>query len=98
VHTEVETRPDIAPDLGARSGLLDPWSVVLHNDDHNDMVHVVQSLLKSVPTLSQQAAIEVMMEAHNQGKAVVVRVPLEAAELYRDRLQSFGLTATLEKG
>jgi ATP-dependent Clp protease adaptor protein ClpS len=38
-----------------------------------------------------------MLEAHNSGKAVVTTCPLELAELYRDRLGSFGLTATIEK-
>ena len=37
------------------------------------------------------------MEAHNHGRAVVIVCPLELAELYRDRLQSKGLTATIEK-
>jgi ATP-dependent Clp protease adaptor protein ClpS len=57
---------------------------------------VVQALVKSVPSLSQDRATEIMMEAHTNGKAVVVACPLELAELYRDRLQSFGLTATIE--
>jgi ATP-dependent Clp protease adaptor protein ClpS len=39
-----------------------------------------------------------MMEAHQKGKAVVITCPLELAELYRERLQTFGLTATIEKG
>jgi ATP-dependent Clp protease adaptor protein ClpS len=75
---------------------LDPHKVILHNDDHNTMDHVVQALVKSVPSLSQDRATEIMMEAHTNGKAVVVACPLELAELYRDRLQSFGLTATIE--
>ena len=76
---------------------LRPWSVVLHNDDHNDMLYVVQCLLKTIPKLSRNRAIEIMVEAHTHGKAVVTSAPLELAELYRDRLESFGLTATIEK-
>jgi ATP-dependent Clp protease adapter protein ClpS len=38
-----------------------------------------------------------MLEAHNRGKALVTTCPLELAELYRDRLESCGLTATIEK-
>ena len=77
--------------------LVPRYAVVLHNDDVNEMGHVVNSLLKSVPALSRQRAEEIMMEAHNTGRAVVIVCPLEPAELYRDRLQGFKLTATLEK-
>ncbi|MSQ14035.1 MAG: ATP-dependent Clp protease adaptor ClpS [Dehalococcoidia bacterium] len=73
------------------------YAVLLHNDDVNEMYHVVRSLLKSVPALSSERAEEIMREAHNAGSAVVIVCPLEQAELYRDRLQSCGLTATLEK-
>jgi ATP-dependent Clp protease adapter protein ClpS len=37
-----------------------------------------------------------MLEAHNSGRAVVIVCPLEPAELYRDRLESCSLTATIE--
>jgi ATP-dependent Clp protease adaptor protein ClpS len=89
--TEIEQRPE------RKESLLRPWSVVLHNDDHNDMVYVVRCLMKTVPNLGPRRATQIMFEAHNHGKAVVITCPLELAELYRDRLQSFGLTATIEK-
>ena len=76
--------------------LLPRYAVVLHNDDHNSMDYVVRSLLKAVPQLTTGRAADVMLEAHNHGRAVVIVCPLETAELYRDRLQTFGLTATLE--
>jgi ATP-dependent Clp protease adaptor protein ClpS len=56
----------------------------------------VQSLVKSVPKLGVRRATEIMMEAHTRGRALVTTCPLELAELYRDRLESFGLTATIE--
>ena len=60
-------------------------------------VPLVRALVKSVPNLGTTRATKIMLEAHNRGKAVVTTCPLELAELYRDRLQSFGLTATIEK-
>ncbi|HEY3253494.1 MAG TPA: ATP-dependent Clp protease adaptor ClpS [Polyangiaceae bacterium] len=90
---EVETRPEVSP----QHEVLPPWKVILHNDDHNDMVYVVQCLVKSVPKLGRARAVEIMFEAHNHGHALVCTCPLELAELYRDRLESFGLTATIEK-
>jgi ATP-dependent Clp protease adaptor protein ClpS len=93
--TTTETRPEIGTEQ--KPAILPPWSVILHNDDHNEMVYVVQSLMKSVPNLGATRATRIMLEAHNRGKAVVVTCPLELAELYRDRLESFGLTATIER-
>lgn len=77
--------------------ILPPWLVILHNDDHNDMLHVVRALLKAVPKLSRARATAIMLEAHFHGQAVVTTCPLELAELYRDRLQGFGLIASIRK-
>ena len=79
------------------SGALNPHQVVLYNDDHNSMDHVVRSLVRSVPGMGTARAVKVMLEAHNTGRAVVIVCPLELAELVRDRLESCGLTATIER-
>ena len=79
------------------SSALDPHQVVLYNDDHNSMDHVVRSLVRSVPNMGTARAVRVMLEAHNNGRAVVIVCPLELAELVRDRLESCGLTATVER-
>ncbi len=92
-NTETTEKPDIKQ----RASILPPYAVLLHNDDVNEMGHVVRSLLRSVPELSAARAVEIMLEAHNQGRAVVTVCPLELAELYRERLESCGLTATIEK-
>jgi ATP-dependent Clp protease adaptor protein ClpS len=73
-----------------------PWVVILHNDDHNSMDHVVRSLLRCVPSLTQEGAVEIMFTAHNHGQAAVTACPKETAELYRERLEACGLTATIE--
>ena len=46
------------------------------------MDFVVASLLKSVSSLSNAEAISIMLEAHSEGKAVVITCHLEHAELY----------------
>ncbi len=76
--------------------ILPPWRVMLHNDDVNDMVHVIRALLGSVPSLSFERAKEVMLEAHLHGVAQVVVCPKEHAEMYRERLEQHGLTSTIE--
>ncbi len=89
----VEAPAERARDLAE---LLPPHVVMLHNDDVNDMGHVVRALLASVPELDVERATEVMLAAHLRGRAEVIRCPLERAELYRDRLRAHGLTATVE--
>jgi ATP-dependent Clp protease adaptor protein ClpS len=76
--------------------LLPPYRVLLHNDDHNTMDHVVRALVESVPQLSVREAGRIMLEAHLRGVAQVIVCPKEQAELYCERLTCFGLTATLE--
>jgi ATP-dependent Clp protease adaptor protein ClpS len=83
-------------DLEALTRTLRFHRLMLHNDDVNSMEHVVESLLVCVPELEPEQAVAVMLEAHEQGVAQVLACPLERAELYRDRLWSQGLTATIE--
>jgi ATP-dependent Clp protease adaptor protein ClpS len=76
--------------------VLPPYAVILHNDDHNSMDHVVRSLQRCVPSLTPEEAYEIMLHAHNHGHATVIACPKEAAEHYRACLESRGLTATIE--
>ncbi|MFG0304887.1 MAG: ATP-dependent Clp protease adaptor ClpS [Phycisphaerales bacterium JB040] len=71
------------------------WSVLLHNDDVNDMHHVVDSICTVTP-LTMERAARVMLDAHNEGLALVCQTHREVAELYRERFQSRGLTCTIE--
>jgi ATP-dependent Clp protease adapter protein ClpS len=97
--TETPVRTDTPTEERTRSldETLPPHTVVLHNDDVNEMTFVVSALLRSVPELSTERAVEVMLTAHEHGHADVISCPLERAELYRDRLESHGLTATIER-
>ena len=49
-----------------------PYKVILHNDDFTPMEHVVATLRKVV-RLSLPRAVSIMLEAHNNGKAVVTK-------------------------
>jgi ATP-dependent Clp protease adaptor protein ClpS len=90
------TETDTAQKQKTERQILPPWRVMLHNDDVNDMLHVVQALLHSVPSLTTQRATDVMLEAHLHGVAQVVICPREHAEMYRERLEQHGLTSTIE--
>lgn len=76
--------------------LLPPYKVLIHDDDYNEMNYVVFALLHAVNTLTVQEAERIMLTAHLTGKAVVVVCPKETAEYYRERLESYNLTATIE--
>jgi len=91
------SKPATDIDTDALKRLLPPYKVILHNDDHNSMGHVVRSLIQCVPSLSPEDAHAIMMEAHEHGQAIVIACPKEQAEHYRDRLESCSLTATIEK-
>jgi ATP-dependent Clp protease adaptor protein ClpS len=95
--TVVQNPPQVEDDVDLRRRLLPPYKVILYNDDHNPIPHVVTALRKSVPGMSLGRATAIMWEAHTSGRAIVITCPLELAELYQQRLLSFGLTATIEK-
>ena len=75
-----------------------PWNVILHNDWENSMPRVVVILKKVIPGMSVKRATVIMWEAHTTGRAVVKRCHRELAELYEQRLQGEGLTASIEPG
>jgi len=74
---------------------LPPYRVLLHNDDRNDMGHVVETLTL-LAALPQARAITVMLAAHTRGVALVTVTHKERAELYREQFKSRGLTVTIE--
>lgn len=89
--------PDVDVDEESLLALIPPYRVILHNDDHNTMEHVVESLVRCIPSLTLEAAAAIMFEAHNEGQATVIECPKEAAEHYREALEGCGLTATIEE-
>lgn len=72
------------------------YRVLLHNDDNNPMEYVVQTLIATVPSLSQPQAVSIMMEAHTNGLALVITCAQEHAEFYSETLKNHGLTSTIE--
>ena len=72
------------------------YKVLLHNDPVNTMEYVVVTLRQVVPSLSEQDAVAVMIEAHNTGVGLVIVCDLEPAEFYCETLKAKGLTSTLE--
>ncbi len=74
---------------------LPKWKVLLHNDDKNEMLFVIQSIVELTP-LNRQDAMNRMLEAHDRGLALLLTTHKERAELYQEQFQSKGLTVTIE--
>jgi ATP-dependent Clp protease adaptor protein ClpS len=72
------------------------YRVLLHNDDNNGMEYVVHVLTTTIPNLTEPRAINVMMEAHQYGMALVIVCAQEHAEHYCEVLKSNGLLSTIE--
>ena len=75
--------------------MLPPWKVLLHNDDKNDMVFVVDTIVELTPLNKQDAELR-MKEADDSGVALLLVTHKERAELYKDQFESKGLTVTIE--
>jgi ATP-dependent Clp protease adaptor protein ClpS len=83
--------PDVLPDVETETTTRrqPPYAVILHNDDHNTQVFVTL-VLRKVFGYTVERCVELMMEAHEKGRAVVWVGPLEVAELKADQIRSCG--------
>ena len=75
--------------------MLPPWKVLLHNDDVNDAIYVVETIVGLTP-LNRQDAERRMKEADTSGVALLLVTHKERAELYKDQFESKGLTVSIE--
>jgi ATP-dependent Clp protease adaptor protein ClpS len=89
------TRPGTVPVAGRQTIHVPLYKVLLHNDDHNTMEHVVRVLLR-VFKYQKERCEQIMLETHSHGVALCTVEPLEQAEHHRDQLQSFSLISTIE--
>jgi len=85
-QTIVETAEDI--DL--------PWCVVVYDDPVN-LMNFVQLVFRRIFGYSADKATALMLEVHHSGRSVVWRGEREKAELYVQQLQSYQLSAVMEK-
>lgn len=71
------------------------YKVLLYNDDHNSMEHVIRALVR-VFQFELSECERIMMEAHRKGVALCTVEPMEQAEHHRDQLRSFSLISVIE--
>ena len=71
------------------------WKVILHNDDVNEVDHVVLTIV-ALTTLPRPDAITRMLEAHRTGVSLLLSTHQEHAELLAEEFASKSLTVTIE--
>ena len=91
-----KTKKDSQKQTNRKSRTEPPWNVVLHNDWNNSMPKVVYVLVRTIPGMNVRRATALMYEAHSKGQATVKRCHQELAEMYAEKLQQRGLTASAE--
>lgn len=84
------------PDTDERSSLDLPWDVIVWDDPVNLMSYVVW-VFKRVFGFPDHLAHKLMLEVHEQGRALVASEPREQAERYVKELHRYGLRATMER-
>lgn len=85
---EHDTGVVIEPDL--------PWDVVVWDDPVNLMSYVV-FVFRRVFSYPEAVAHKLMLEVHEQGKALVASEPRDEAERYVHELHGYGLHATMQR-
>lgn len=73
-----------------------PFRVLLHNDNFNKREYVVQVLMKVIPGMTIDNAVNIMQEAHHNGLAVVIVCAQVDAEDHCLQLRGNGLLSSIE--
>ena len=84
------------PDTGDVVDLDKPWIVIVWNDPINLMSYVT-FVLQKLFGYSLEKATKLMLQVHNEGRAVVASGTREACEFDVYRLHQHGLWATMEQ-
>ncbi|KAJ7969652.1 ATP-dependent Clp protease adapter protein ClpS [Quillaja saponaria] len=83
-------------DLRRSRKMAPPYRVLLHNDNYNKREYVVQVLMKVIPGMTVDIAVNVMQEAHYNGLAVVIICAQVDAEEHCMQLRGNGLLSSIE--
>jgi ATP-dependent Clp protease adaptor protein ClpS len=77
--SDVRVIPDTTYTVANREDLERPYRVIIENDDVTPMDFVVM-VLRLFFGLSMDDALNVMLTAHNEGRALVATMPFEEAQ------------------
>jgi len=95
IDTDNDSLTKLMEEIGIKRSDDNQYTLVLHNDDVNDMLHVTLALYE-ICGLNNEDALRVMMEAHEKGKAVAKSGSLSDMNVMKDSLNKRGIEATVE--
>ena len=90
----VEKKQDKSPVKERKSTGSEAWEVRIYNDGMNTREFVARCLVQ-ITGLSEITAYQTMMQAHQNGVAVVGRYVYEIAEMYHNALKKNGIVCDL---
>lgn len=93
---EILERPEVDEVVDEALDTDAPWIVIVWNDPVNLMTYVTY-VLQKLFGFSRAKAERLMMQIHNEGKAVVANGSRAEAEGHVGRLHAHGLWATLQQ-
>ncbi|KAF7124750.1 hypothetical protein RHSIM_Rhsim12G0144000 [Rhododendron simsii] len=98
IPTREKTKPGREAEFGVRKSrkISPPYRVMLHNDDYNKREYVVQVLMKVIPGMTVDNAVNIMQEAHINGLSVVIICAQADAEEHCTQLRGNGLRSSIE--
>lgn len=82
--------------LGKKRKMSPPFRVMLHNDNVNKREYVVQVLMKVIPGMTLDNAVNIMQEAHYNGLSVVIICAQADAEKHCMKLRNNSLLSSIE--
>ena len=90
---ETTTEPNVAeprtkPRSDTRTRRVPPYNLIVANDDNHSMEFVV-GVLRKILGIPMERAVELMLEAHTSGRAVIWTGPREVAELKAEQVHTF---------
>jgi len=94
--TEVAPLEVLDPDLDEGTDVARPWQVIVWDDPVNLQSYVAW-VFRKLFGFSKEKANHLMLQVHNEGKAIVASGPRDKAELDVFRLHEHGLWATMEQ-
>merc|ERR1712113_1162731 len=90
----VEKKQERAPVKESKRTGSEAWEVRIYNDGMNTREFVARCLVQ-ITGLSEITAYQTMMQAHQNGVAVVGRYVYEIAEMYHNALKKNGIVCDL---
>jgi len=87
--------PVVNKDTRTNVLLRSPYHCILFNDEEHGMDEVVIQIVKAI-NCSVQRAAEIMLEAHNSGRAIVITAHLERCEHAAAVLEEIRLGTKIE--